>query len=288
MDDQYTSIDTFSLGDWSTPPVEPGAASVPMRVIARLPRVADPSVSQRWDQPLNAIPGAHFPELLPTAEAMPADASAEGLDPTLTIRIDTLDPARVVERAPQQEAAHRLRRVDTVAPPLPTGGAQAEDEEYTDWLLQAEAMVLPYSRWIVLAAVIAAMGLTMVLLQGGSVSAPSEAEAPSPNAAIESETDALFADDSAPQNAEESLADWAMEPLPEEPPAEDKPALTASGPTAAPSAKLPQAQLSGYLESPGGAAVEVAARPSVAPYPSTSITPVVAPIEGDNTGSFTR
>lgn len=175
MTDPYVSIDTFSVGfepndtEEALGPAPSGGSETP--VIARLPRVAPAapakSATHRYDTAETALHGVHVDDSPLATTAPPASAGLaeqapiQVSDPAVTIRIDTVTPDAF--EVSKEEALLRKQANEALL-----GGTEPDTAIEDPWassLLSLEAAILPYSRWIVLAAVIAALGLTLVLLQ---------------------------------------------------------------------------------------------------------------------------
>ena len=181
MTDPYVSIDTFSIGSEpvgesdSTPGAEPRAAA-DAPVLARLPWIAppraEPPKTHRYDAAERPLHGIHADEGEmaggPLAGDLTMPVLAPGLagDPTVTLRIDTVTPTSfdATTATPSPNPAPLVPSASQPAP-APSVDNVTIDDPWAAWLVEAEAAILPYSRWIVLAAVIAALGLTLVLLQ---------------------------------------------------------------------------------------------------------------------------
>ncbi|MEQ8850081.1 hypothetical protein [Botrimarina sp.] len=168
MTEPYVSFDTLTVGaeyDAAVRSAGPAAAGA-APVLARLPRVEPQPKAppiHRCDDPEPEPPASHLGVPPQPAAAPPADTAAAN-NKFASIRIDAGAPP-TADGAPAQPSA---------APPIaasPTLSQPAESVEASQaaggWLLDLEATIQPYSRWIALAAVIAALGLTAVLLQSG-------------------------------------------------------------------------------------------------------------------------
>ena len=206
MTDPYVTFDTFSLGDSAA---EPAPAPAPPRpsLLAKLPRVAPtqsrPKPIQRFDDAESPLHGVHLGEMGGDL-AMAGSATGSGpiarrpmpSNPAATIRIDTVSPTTFDDEQP----VARRPAIKPFAASHPIADV-AVDDPWAAWILNLESTIVPYSRVIVLAAVIAAMGLTVVLLRGAAkpVEAPSAAPQVSADGAGESlvATD-VFATPSAP------------------------------------------------------------------------------------------
>ncbi|TWT97011.1 hypothetical protein Pla108_27880 [Botrimarina colliarenosi] len=206
MTDPYVSFDTFSVGET---PAEPTPAPQQQRpsLLARLPRVAPspprPKPIQRFDDAESALHGVHLYDggsdlAMAGPSVEPAPRRYKLSDPTATIRIDTVSPSTFDDETP--EPPPRRQAIDSptmfgepkmLGEPRMFGEQAAIDDPWATWLLNLESTILPYSRIIVLAAVIAAMGLTFVLLRGGA--AAMEAPNTSPQVSIDAHTDTLAA-----------------------------------------------------------------------------------------------
>lgn len=182
MTDPYVSFDTFSVGDGPNDPT-PAAPQRPS-LLARLPRVAPtptrPKPIQRFDSAESPLHGVHLSEggadltmAGPDAGSTAAPRRIALSDAVATIRIDTVSPTFFDDSAPAPRP-----QAATPAATLPATTDPTVDDPWAAWLLNLEAAILPYSRVIVLAAVIAAMGLTFVLLRGGPASIEAPAVAP--------------------------------------------------------------------------------------------------------------
>jgi hypothetical protein len=190
-----------------------------------------------------------------------------------------------------------------VAPDAKSATRSAPRDEMTELLLGWDAAIAPYVRWIVLAALFAALGLTLVLLRGGDSSSLGDAPAISPRAAIASPAE--IAAPSAPQAGivSAAAAPWGAtttKPMPttgelasiagERPTSatvEGRPLRVALGPIAAPPRAVLEQRVLEPLATKLGAeptAARVANLPSLdgessaassfsGPYPSTSVPP---------------
>lgn len=195
MTDPYVSFDTFSLGDSAA---EPAATPQRPSLLAKLPRVAPttptrPKPIQRFDDAQSPLHGVHLGEAgADLAMAGPATASGPAArrfapsSPIATLRIDTVSPTTFDDVPSAARGA--------AAEPVAAGKPAAEsvvDDPWAAWLLNLESAITPYSRIIVLAAVIAAMGLTIVLLRGGP--APTESHSLSPQVSADGTSGSLVA-----------------------------------------------------------------------------------------------
>ncbi|MEN0111289.1 MAG: hypothetical protein AAF805_11260, partial [Planctomycetota bacterium] len=209
-------------------------------------------------------------------------------DPAATIRIDTVWPTEIdgagqaksaavaaATAAPARATESTAPRPSTERPAEPSAPTVAEDP-FTTWLIDLESAVLPYSRWIALAAIAAALGLTAVLLRGVDAGATDASAGPrveidsSPDESIVLAADGDFGDpEGLPPvwRVEEPLAESAdapLRPLDGSPAAAPPtpPALVAAGPASA-SPRTPHAQLIGQVHP---------ATPDTA-YPRTATVP---------------
>lgn len=271
MTDPYVSIDTFSVSaELSESRAEQAPTTTRPSILARLPRVAPappkPKRIQRFDDAEVVTHGLHHPE---GSDGL-ADATPTALprrtplaDPTATIRIDTVSPATIDDQ-PSRQARPTSR------PPAPTSSppAAVAEEPVGSWLLNLEAAVLPYSRVIVLAAAIAATGLTLVLLRGARARQAEPTTAP--QVSVEAPLDALASvatpADEAPlywPGAPAAPAEAALKPLVT---ASTAPAPFAAGPASAWRGPA-GARLTGEVRSPDAERIDVAANPQ---YPATT------------------
>lgn len=174
MTDPYTTFDTFSIG--SEPDTMPAEPSRVAPIIARLPRVevAQPSSAthQRLDEAASPLPECHLIDTTMTSDTPIAAYSttllALGDDPVATIRFDTVGPGS------SRDEANAETKASVDSPAVASAASSGSvDEPWTAWMIDLESTIQPYARWIALAAVIAAMGLAIVLLRGrgGSVEA---------------------------------------------------------------------------------------------------------------------
>lgn len=193
MNEPFITYDTLTIGADLDPAGEPaagpsGGGQLPS-ILARLPRVPiappQPRVRKRFDDAESSNPTTHLLDELdpPAAPAGAATSRTPEWDPAATIRFDTVAPYPVEPEAP---AAPPTRRVEAPEParatvpfepisqtPTPAAAintppqAETLEDPWSAWLLNLEATIQPYSRWIALAAVVAALGLTIVLLRGG-------------------------------------------------------------------------------------------------------------------------
>jgi hypothetical protein len=200
MTDPYVTFDTFSLGDSAA---EPAPAPAPPRpsLLAKLPRVAPtqsrPKPIQRFDDAESPLHGVHLGEMGAdlsmagtAAGASPTQRRIMPSNPAATIRIDTVSPTTFDDEQPVARRSALTKPVvvsDTAATDV------VVDDPWAAWLLNLESTIVPYSRVIVLAAVIAAMGLTVVLLRGGAK--PVEAPSNSPQVSADGAGDSLVATD---------------------------------------------------------------------------------------------
>ena len=205
-----------------------------------------------------------------------------------TIRIDTVTPTSV--DTPDKQPKPQRLRVDRGAPAtIPFRPAEdateaepkpfepAVEEPWSTTLLELESTIQPYSRWIALAALIAAMGLTVVILQGGGVietdSTTPVQEAPDGAAFAENEPTGPVDDAGLTRPSvapiEEAQSDW-LRPL-QEPGvavAQTAPAAVAAGPASA-SRGMGHARLTGEVLAPPQERIDVADATSRAAYPET-------------------
>jgi len=157
-------------------------------------------------------------------------------------------PARV-QAVTRVEGGYRLQLRQTSAPDAeisadrvvlalgsPLGDLRSSDDPaciddpWSAWLLNLESAITPYSRIIVLAAVIAAMGLTIVLLRGGPT--PTESPSLSPQLSADGGGDSLVATE---MFATPAIATASMWPT-STPPSPTGELLPLGAPTAATSA----------------------------------------------------
>lgn len=195
MNDPFVSYDTFSVGAEFDAQQDAAAPAPPkeLPLLARLQRLSTPEkkTKKRFDDAESIVTGAHVAEagrgfdLEPPPGAMPG-RSLVG-NPAATIRIDTVSPTDYQDLASEPAASTAASPVVLPFKPAtaesPVVDAPAADDEtlsdpWIAWLLNLESAVLPYSRIIVLAAVIAALGLTLVLLQGGAAKTDTTGGAP--------------------------------------------------------------------------------------------------------------
>lgn len=191
MTDPYSTFDTFTVGSESEPVMPEPSKTPPL--IARLPKISplsQPTTRKRFDEAQTPLPEAHLNESLweqsdtltetpPSAYYGTKTTSAPG-NPTATIRIDTVSPGMFEDRPTAQPVEALLAETSPATIPFEPLASEAApavvpsvDEPWTAWMLDIESTIQPYARWIALAAVIAAMGLTVVLLRssGGAVEA---------------------------------------------------------------------------------------------------------------------
>lgn len=273
MNDPFVTFDTLTIGtdlegtaDTNPAPEErPKLASI----LARLPRVPltppKPKVRQRFDDAEPAIPTAHLLDESQPPEAMP---SPEGLrtplgDPTATIRIDTVTPYQYPGEAPAAKPAEAKQPAPIFEEPAtvpftpkpvakpeavaanPVAATIVEDpieDPWSAWLLNLEATIQPYSRWIALAAVIAALGLTIVLLRGGG-GATSTSET-APQVSTDSLDQTLANSDLSPES---EATPWLTTPEPTVTPMAEQPGAVAVGPVSAPRSTAGHAALTNEL-----------------------------------------
>jgi hypothetical protein len=195
MTDPYVSFDTFSLGDSTA---EPAPTPARPSLLAKLPRVAPttprrPKSIQRFDDAETPLHGVHLGEAGadlamagPLADPGPVARRFSSASPIATLRIDTVSPTTFDDAPPAKRAA--APETAAVSPPP----AEAViDDPWAAWLLNLESAITPYSRIIVLGAVIAAMGLTIVLLRGGAK--PTQSQSLSPQVSADGGDDSLVA-----------------------------------------------------------------------------------------------
>lgn len=289
MNDPFVTYDTLTIAtdlegmaDAKPAPEErPKLASI----LARLPRVPvtppKPKVRQRFDEPEPAIPTAHLLDESEPPETAPSPGTLRAPlgDPTATIRIDTVTPYPYTGEAPTatpagvKQPAPRFEEPATV-PFIPNPATKPEavtatpgpatilgdpiEDPWSARLLNLEATIQPYSRWIALTAVIAALGLTIVLLRGGGGAINASETAPQVSTDTLDQT--LATTDLSPDS---EAAPW----LTPEPAAEQLPAI-AVGPVSAPRSTAGRATLTGDLlptETP-----RVADSTSTDPFPRTT------------------
>lgn len=158
MDEAYAVFDTLSMeGDYEVPtnlaPQKP-ATSEPAPVLLKVPHVGTDSET--------TTPA-------PAPKRTRVDARGVESQPhTWSAREYTATPA--IEPPASTSATTNLRfdpgsSVSAEAPPQKGATQAVHPDAYAETLLQLDAMVAPYARWIALAAVIAAIGLTLVLLR---------------------------------------------------------------------------------------------------------------------------
>jgi hypothetical protein len=257
----------------TTPPSAPHAAPL----LARLPRLtAAPTqpapLRERVDAPATRLVGTH--------------AAA-----TQTFAIDThvaaTDAIATIHRAasPSIEALAAAPATTTTTTQRP-----APRDEMTELLLGWDAAVAPYARWIVLAALFAALGLTLVLLRGGDGSSLGDTPSISPRAAVASPGE--LAAPSAPEAGivSAAAAPWgasASSPMPttgrlasiadgsRATAGDRRPLHVALGPVAAP----PKAVLEQRVLEPAPAPLgSTPASPRLANLPPTNANPLVTPL----------
>ncbi|TWT43358.1 hypothetical protein [Botrimarina hoheduenensis] len=186
MDEAYAVFDTLSLDADIRLPEPAATPSTAARkpvvneiapVLARVPMVED---QPRWDD----IPAAK-PTIKPARIDLPGDNAAPHATPNLgaatgfaegNVVSPTTTPATTtvhfgdelhslrfdtVAARPVQEVADPVQETHEASP-------HTASESFADVLLRLESIIAPYSRWIALAAVIAAIGLTLVLLNGAA------------------------------------------------------------------------------------------------------------------------
>lgn len=277
MNDPFVSFDTFSVGDQGDL-VFGASANEPKTppILARLPRVSAPprpKTKQRFDDAEPVTHGLHHPEggydLMPAGpESQTTIQPALSDDPIATIRIDTVSPGQFADAPAAREAPAVAANVEPA--PVQT----LDDDPWAAWLLNLEAAILPYSRVIVLAAVIAAMGLTVVLLQGGgtagSVEVPAIAPQVSSGAAgsdlatiepIDAQAKAYWPPSTPAQEA-------GLQPLPAQA-GQVADATVAAGPASAPR-RSPQATLTGEVLPVEAQRINVANAAGQPSYPRTT------------------
>lgn len=302
MTDPYVTYDTFSLGnDPEGSPEASGVGSAPSGekqlppIFARLPRLEPaepkPKTRQRFDEAESPLGAIHLGETgpLPTTQTELTAPPTAGFDPVATIRIDTVTPTSV--DAPTEQPKPQRTRIDQGAPAtIPFHPAEtavnaesipsepAADEPWATTLLELESTIQPYSRWIALAALIAAMGLTVVILQGSGVTIETDPTTPAqeaPDGAAFAESEPLNPVDDAGltrpaiEPIEEAKSDW-LRPL-QEPGvavAQTTPATVAAGPTSA-SRSPGRARLTGEVLAPPQERIDVADATHRAAYPET-------------------
>lgn len=280
MTDPYVTFDTFSLGDSAA---EPAPAPAPPRpsLLAKLPRVAPtqsrPKPIQRFDDAESPLHGVHLGEMGADL-AMAGSATGAGpvarrpmpSNPAATIRIDTVSPTTFDDEQP-------VARRPALAKPVVISDTAATDvvvdDPWAAWLLNLESTIVPYSRVIVLAAVIAAMGLTVVLLRGGAK--PVEAPNPGPQVSTDGAGDSLVATDvfGAPPSSSANLwttpaAKTEADLRPIHPPtaaATATPFISAAGPASAKWNGPAGAKLTGQVLPMDDSRVEVAEVPAFPP-----------------------
>lgn len=235
MDDASVSFDTLGVGHDGRPTGPP--------VLARLPRVETaPARIHRADKRPEPIHEPHAPA--------PASTPVATLgDPTATVRFDTVPTSAGYVPAELYAYAVTDREPPTPAEPV-------------NWLLRLEAALVPYERWVALAAVIAALGLTLSLLSG-------KPEAPT----VETPSEAVFAGDAGPTY--EPAIDRS-EPIDQfgtalATPAEQAvaKAVTATGPRGLPIGEGPRARLAGRVALVPAGSFDAYPRTAVAPSAAT-------------------
>lgn len=250
MNDPFVSFDTFSIGEEAEHLLGSEASKPePTPILARLPRIVVPArqeTRKRFDDPQVAAQGIHHPEGAPldpmaggsqVLESPPRPISS---NPFETIRIDTASPTEISDPTPKPE----LR---VVSPPAESSVPVAMTEDTTAaWLLNLESAILPYSRVIVLAAVVAAMGLTVILLQGSGRPTSTESLELEPQVNAESSLQGLAnTNETAPGWATSSEPTADLQPLPI-PAAQPEANTIAAGPASAPR-RTGQATLTGQI-----------------------------------------
>ncbi len=305
MEETYATFDTFTVGEKFAPGEDPLAPPPQAPILARLPRlgtaksvVGNPQKNNRFDQPEKGIIGVHAPE-----EAAPEAAPLiQGADnPASTIRFDTL----LTEEGFIEEKGIEAKRVGVEAVRVGTNRPQSvrneapqlqPTTEFDSWLLNLEAAVMPYSRWIVLAAVISALGLALVLLRGSAPAALGDALLPGDrveNTVSNSATVAVDETDSVP--AVRTLDTGTLGtgkgllPMDSSPEAiTNTLATTAMGPAAHKTNNAPQARLAQqvqpiepYRVTGTAERIEIASQRSVGGYPRTAANGPLAPVTSE-------
>lgn len=245
------------------------------RVLARLPRVTVGADAPQAIQRVDSAEGQNAAVVRKPTEQSPASQSpVEGAavavtaEPIATIRIDTLSgPAGWVD-------VGKLSRHDP--PHTADGGprASANQRVEEDWLVRLEAMIAPHAQWIVLAAVVAALGLTLALLQSGEQQPIPRTPLPEGLAVDPGPTEGLAAAVAATETIviEQVTADASDRP------AETRPPVAATGPIGIAAATGPRAQLVNNVLpiDAGEQTASEKATPSPIAHPSDGVYPRTA------------
>ena len=248
MNEPIISFDTLSIDtNWQgpEPTMQTGGTSSQenqsketLPVIARIPRVETKSA--------------------PIPQGTPVDfESIEEEIPVRTIRIDS------AANAPKPE-------LEDASAPASFSVMEAE-ESYSGWLLDMESILALNSRWIVMLALMAALGLTLLLLRGGGT----QVEVPQdiiPSTASE-ETAPTIVDTNVDTNTMVEKIEATTTEIPSFP-SEPIEQVYAAGPAAVPPHVAPRAELVGAIETPKtpveSSTLQTAQQPSSDGYPRTA------------------
>lgn len=305
MTDPYVTYDTLSFDADPNGSPEGGVGPAPSAekklppILARLPKLKPAPPQPKTRQRFDAAESPHAPAYLgevspfgePGASASAGPASTAAFDPVATIRIDTVTPTTVdtpEKRKPEHEpgeaagpATIPFRPAADESPSIDAAAAPAtHDEPWATTLLELESSIQPYARWIALAALLAAMGLTAVILRGGSPTSPID-----PTAPATSGTQATFAGSEPIEPAVENSLSWpAVEPIDSAPAGkglrplnepgvaivQSPPATVAAGPASA-SRSPGHARLTGEVLEPSHPRIDVADAANRPAYPETEL-----------------
>ncbi|QDT70169.1 hypothetical protein MalM25_31150 [Planctomycetes bacterium MalM25] len=307
MTDPYVIYDTLSFdADPNGSPEgdvgpAPSAEKKLPPILARLPKLEPappkPKTRQRFDAAESPHAPAFLGEINPFGEtgtlASPASMPTAGFDPVATIRIDTVTPTtidapekREPQRGPSEAAGPATIPFRPVADEAPSAdaapGLVADDEPWATTLLEIESTIQPYSRWIALAALLAAMGLTAVILQGGGRPAVDDSTAP---ATLGAPAGGAFAGNEPVEPVVEESLSWpSVEPIdstsgggslsplnePGVAVAQTPPPTVAAGPASA-SRSPGHARLTGEVLEPSHPRIDVADAANRPAYPETEL-----------------
>lgn len=295
MDEAYAVFDTLSVGaDFNVTP-DPGPKKEPPAstsevapVIARVGHVSTAAEAAPAVPPAAPAPVEPAPAKRSRIDARGTDthphtwAVRDAAEPTTVAATSTIEGVNLRIDTPESSAA------SIATDPATVESTSLEDETFAETLLQLDAIIAPYARWIALAAVIAAIGLTLVLLRGEPQAPVSDAPGATVNQASSTDEISVFAEldpldpitPSTPASASAPPVTRSQGPLVAATANTAATPATAAGPVSAPFAAGPSApqtqvaRLAGEVlpstSTPPTQVPAIASRPQADGYPRTA------------------